>query len=162
MVTKLDFDADFDERGLLKDGRKLHIPMLAMDAAGDHRQRLHDGHGHRPGNKPGLIIADTAARDREEAYRQYQTDIENAWRGSDAVNQGEQSEGDACTVREGGGRYGPEGSPGHLRNIDGKLVWVADRRSSSGTAIADDHRLTMDKIYAAYDAEMSNAWRGTK
>ena len=37
--------------------------------------------------------------------------------------------GDLCTVRSGGGAFGPEGSAGHLRMVNGALVCVADRTS---------------------------------
>ena len=69
-----DYDA-FDERGVLRDGKRWTVPMSFMDSmqrsvaqhfakspkmgditTADHHIDLHDGHGRQPGNRPGWVM----------------------------------------------------------------------------------------------------------
>ena len=85
-------DEDFDERGILKDGRSVRTPMFAMDAlqkgVAEHAQNFRprritaaDGSTlglHKPGwrietggNVGDQLVRDGAAMDRAELYRSY-------------------------------------------------------------------------------------------
>ena len=87
MVAKQLNDDDFDENGLLRDGRTLRVGMLMRDSlspvqlaiADSHT--LHDGLGNAAGNKPGYVFAaDASARATlRDAYDQYDQDAANAW-----------------------------------------------------------------------------------
>lgn len=83
-----DNDHDFDERGVLRDGRSVKVPMFAMDSAsprdGRTRSGLHDGHGNPVGHRPGFVVSDAVSQETrdaiEEAYAEYLDYIQNAWR----------------------------------------------------------------------------------
>jgi hypothetical protein len=112
---------------------------------------MFDAASRRPGFR---FTTDTAANDAvDAAYTSYEREMSQAWRGADASGQ---PEGAICTVREGGGRYGPEGAPGHMRRVDGVLACVADDRRDDSRR---DSQTTIDAEYAAYDARMTQAWR---
>ena len=60
--------------------------MVAMDAVqravARRGARLHDGHGNPVGHRPGYVIDSSVNRSAiTEAYRQYEDEITNAWRG---------------------------------------------------------------------------------
>lgn len=83
---------------------------------------------HKPGSRfldAGEMREAVALKNR--AYADAAKADEIAWRMNDSTGEFVGGrEGDACTVRFGGGKYGPEGSPGHLEMIGGKLLCVAD------------------------------------
>jgi hypothetical protein len=123
---------------------------------------------HRPGARH---LSDVAAHDaqvhlRDAAYRDAAEADAIAWMRDDngEFNRPGAQVGMACTIRSGAGRFGAEGSPGHLKMVDGKLVCVADGRgedSRSGQASRDG--AIVDARMAAYDEanwEAENAWRG--
>jgi hypothetical protein len=75
--------------------------------------------------------------------------------------------GDVCTVSTGGGKYGPEGSRGRVKMVNGVLTCVADHMRAGGSSdprdaaiTARDHQRVMSELYARLDAETSQAWRG--
>src|SRR5271157_4744257 len=81
---------DDDDQRILKDAEQLHVPMVAMDAlqrdvkAHFERLELEDAvHGDFRGNRPGFRFVDNAAAKvaREHAYRAYDHQLTNAWRG---------------------------------------------------------------------------------
>ncbi len=110
---------------------------LADEAA--KRFGLDDGLAlHKPGQR---FSTDEAANDaREEARREWIDEMCNAWRKPAAdASSGEfrgAQEGDVCTVREGG--VG-EGSPGHLRMLNGKLTCVPDKHRADAAPRSMTH-----------------------
>jgi hypothetical protein len=86
---KRDDDDDFDERGVLKDGRQMRVPMSTMDArppdVAKHSGRLHDGSGNHQliHHQPGFIVSDGfTAEERQrvrDAYEAYARDLKKAW-----------------------------------------------------------------------------------
>ena len=69
-----------DDHRVLKDGERLIVPMVAMDAAAT---MVHDGMGNVAGHKQGYVFVDdpTAVARRELARSQYLSALEDAWRG---------------------------------------------------------------------------------
>jgi hypothetical protein len=172
-----DDDDLFDENGLLKDKRSLRVPMMMRDSADDglsdlqrsvcdHYAPLHvvDAFGNsglalqRPGARylaAGEGTVDHATilaqeRNRTEARDDYIRETSDAWRNPPVIRDAQ--EGDVCTVRSGASRGWIEGSPGHLKMINGKLECVPDELQDG-----------MDARDAAYDAmvaELTSAWKG--
>jgi hypothetical protein len=174
-----------DHRGLIRDGVALHVPVSLRDAAS--KTQVVDALGgaarlHQPG--PRYLTADAARarRDKAVAYAAYDAEAANAWRspptGAGANPNGPigQREGDLCTIN---------GAPGHLQMVNGALQCVPDnsddeeledfgaegsafaaktserRRMSSARSdqAARDHAVRMRDTYAAYDAEIAQAWK---
>jgi hypothetical protein len=84
---KRDDNDDFDERGVLKDGRRMRVPMSAMDGeVSRHDTGLHDGSGNRRliHHQPGFIVSDAfAVEERQrvrDAYDAYERDLVAAWK----------------------------------------------------------------------------------
>jgi hypothetical protein len=75
-------DDDFDENGVLKDGRSIRVPMMMMDAVQRGVAQLHDGRGGPVGHRPGFAVTtDATALDaKEEAYADYHADLVSAWK----------------------------------------------------------------------------------
>jgi hypothetical protein len=78
-------DAAFDDRGCLKDGYTLRVPMQFRDSnrgiAEAPRLRFADGRTDVPvGSRPGSIVSDASQATREQAYRQMCDELRNAWR----------------------------------------------------------------------------------
>jgi hypothetical protein len=101
-------DEDFDENGVLRDGKRFRVPMkfadsksrnggLALQRPGfritDQQKydaydiaisaRIHDGNGNSGAalQRPGFRVADAFARDEAKvAYQQYEAAIQNEWR----------------------------------------------------------------------------------
>jgi hypothetical protein len=172
-----------DDHPVLRDGETLRVPLHMRDhetlspqqrevmadkaASLDDAARrfgLDDALGlHKPGQR---FSTDQAANDaREEARRQWIDEMCDAWRKPAAdASSGEfrgAQEGDVCTVREGG--VG-EGSPGHLRMVNGKLTCVPDKRSQDSASVP--RTMTADAAQAIKDAawresveELESAWR---
>jgi hypothetical protein len=134
---------EFDEDGILRDGRSVRVPLHLRDGHNSRlsdvqrqiaasRHELVDVFGNRAGHRPGFAFAnDAAARDaKAAAYRDYHRDIENAWRGS------------ASTAHE-------EGSEAVPLRADGRSV----------SQITRDHRQHMAQLYDEHDRELSEMWR---
>lgn len=156
-----DYDA-FDERGVLRDGKRWTVSMSFMDSmqrsvaqhfakspkmgditTADHHIDLHDGHGRQPGNRPGWVMPTDQLFDskKQEAYEQYDKQISTAY--LDADNASSQTgagsgelrgaqAGDICTCR------GPEfpddfGSPGTMQMYQGKLTCVPNQPRGRST-----------------------------
>lgn len=94
-----------------------------------------------------------------DAYESYDAAISAAWKNKDSAAEAlanvtgagsrgprGQQEGAVCTIN---------GSPGHLRSINGELKCVPDKKRADRA----DHRQTMDALYAERDLELANAWR---
>jgi hypothetical protein len=161
---------DFDSRGILKDGRSIRTSVLLMDDDAKEKTLLadhaplhvvdafgNDGFAlNRPGARYAAAGTKTADHARlvtakimcDRARAEWINDTVNAWR-SDAA--GDAKEGDVCTVRSGASRGWTEGSPGHLKMINGQLECVPDKNQDGV-----DPR---DAAYHAMVDELVNAWR---
>ena len=71
-------------------------------------------------------------------------------------------EGDACTVREGRGKYGPEGAAGVWVDIPNVGLTCVGSRSAGGARPSSDAALSDAKrqAYQDYDRRISSAWKG--
>jgi hypothetical protein len=115
-------------------------------------------------HRPGFRVSDAASRDaKETAYAEYDSRVANAWRDADndyGVAGFGESElrgleiGSSCTVKEGGGQFGAEGSRGTVQLVEGRKVCVADGNRAD-SAIQDGR----EAAYASYDADLQSAWR---
>jgi hypothetical protein len=145
-----DDDSPFDRFGVLKDGHTATVSMMMRDSS-QRDARVTDAGLHRP----GFRLGDTYMRDaRQRLYDQYDLEKSREWQDAGSVTG--QRAGDLCTVRHGGGRYGAEGSPGHLKMIGNELVCVADdRRSEDALPVRDERELA----YRDYQSRIENAWR---
>jgi hypothetical protein len=148
-----------DPRGILRDGVIARTRMQMRDSA----SRFTDGRsfwdanrasllvtdarafGGTEGNKPGFRILDSAvnAQDRANAYRDYEDDLTNAWKGNFGSSRGTPppgaypysaaAEGTACTVN---------GEPGRLVKQGAWLVCTPTtkdaRTSDEGTMTCPD------------------------
>ena len=146
-------DDTFDAAGLLKDGRTWRVPFKAMDSfQRDVARHFADAD------------ADADAKRRTAKHRiydEYDAAIAEEFK-KPSTGVGSHGfigalAGDLCTVRAGGGRYGPEGSAGHLRLINGELLCIAD--GFRADSHARDVNKTKESAYSAYDAEVANAWK---
>jgi hypothetical protein len=166
-------DDIWDERGLLRDGKKYRVSLMAMDSASiAARAQLTDAERLSLDScKPGYRYATDSAAARaakqraRDAYRQVCDDLENSWRNPDPDGQlGISTEGDQCTVRQGG--Y-DEGSPGHLRRIGNNLICVPDDYDpdDNDNGFNSDRRSVRDakeRAYEQYERELRDAWRQGK
>jgi|ERR1019366_5313085 hypothetical protein len=91
-MTRYDDDDDFDENGVLRDGRSIHVPLMMCDsiqrevARHGLATRLHDGRGGPVGHRPSFVYSTDASLNdaREEAYRLYDQEMGERWRHGDA------------------------------------------------------------------------------
>ena len=142
-----DEDDDFDERGILKDGRRVRVPL--QRDIGSHFQRmrdghcLHDGQGGKVGHRPGYVFTDDMRANgaKAEAYSLADAETEHAWKG------GAQA-GDSCRIN---GKLGVI-----VRSAQtGELFCQPVARTDSQAA-----RDAVEAAYEAYRREMCDAWRG--
>jgi hypothetical protein len=125
--------------GVLADGERLRVPMTLMDGRANpdlydlQRAVVTDASGDNGPTafcRPGYRIADGVRRD-DSHYRAYDQMKSREWQqGATSGNIGQ-------------------------RDVGGQLKCIANDRRSD----ARDHEMTMDQIYAAYDRELSEAWR---
>lgn len=161
--------------GILKDDVSVRLPMFMIDGkmkmADVHTamQVVNSGRYNRPGFRSGLQQDAAAAADaRADAYLEYETRLTRAYkdaRGDDPdVGFGENGSldlqvGDVCTVSTGGGKFGPEGSRGHVKMVNGVLTCVADHLRAGGS---EDPRDSMTdartQAYLDYDRQVSLQW----
>jgi hypothetical protein len=164
-----DDDDDFDEEGILKDGRSLRVPLTMADSWQRDMvrslSRVTDASGNAGAfHRPGFRVVDAAASDaKETAYAEYDSRVANAWRDADndrgisgfGVSELRGLEiGSSCTVKEGGGKFGAEDSRGTVQLVEGVKRCVADDRRADA-AIQDGR----EAAYADYDDRVANAWR---
>ena len=94
-------DNDDDAHRILADGERMRVPMFAMDSVQRSvAQHFHDGHGNRPGHRPGFAMSDANDDARQRAYDEYRRDIENAWRSSGAEGTPDELQRDALPARD--------------------------------------------------------------
>ena len=144
-----DDPAAWESDGRLRDGIAVRIPVSLMDATS---KEVHDAAlrsfncRHRPGYRVAPRNSATEFFDaRQRAYAEYEKRVTSAWRdGSDS------EEGDICTI---------DGDAGTLQMVDGKLTCVADPDDTADAMSIKDHRVRMQKLYAARDAADAEEWR---
>ena len=148
--TDDDDDDTFDAAGLLKDGRTWRVPFKAMDSfQRDVARHFADADADATRRTARNRIYDEYDAAIAEEFKKPSTGVgSHGFIGAQA--------GDLCTVRAGGGQYGPEGSAGHLRLIDGELLCIADGFRADSPA--RDVSKTKE-AYSAYDAEVASAWK---
>jgi hypothetical protein len=159
MLTKQrkrdDEDDDAFENGVLKDGKTWHVPFRMLDSM----QRDVAKHFADAGKQqPSFVAGDATARQaKHKIYDEYDASIAQQYKNSPTGvgSHGPRgpSVGSACTVKAGGGKYGPEGAPGHWTDVDGELVCVADNRTAA------DQNTLLDKLYNQRDEELREEWR---
>jgi hypothetical protein len=163
---------------LLEDGKRLRVPMLAMDgmdpvqrAVARHSARVTDASGnsglalHRPGFR--CILDDAAgAHAKEVAYRRADAELVNAWRNrlSDAANPRVCPECDGSGLDENGEDDCPAcGGTGTVdADTESRAMEAASRRGNDNRSVDQivlDHRATMARTYADHDRKLSEAWR---
>ena len=108
----------------------------------------------RPIGPTGYRVADGVPRDRSH-YASYDEEMGRAYLNVGAVESEVrgQRERDSCTAKSDQGLYGSEGSPGHLRMVEGELVCVAD--SKLNDAMRDER----EAAHQEYQNRIQNAWR---
>lgn len=182
-----EFDACFDERGMLRDGiTHIRVPVKLMDSD----YTIHHFGGRAPlridtaawdaaikaanarvRHQPGPITRDARTRDAvNDYYNLYDAVISEQYKnpptGVGSHGFAGARVGDLCTVRRGGGKFGPEGSDGTLQMVDGQLECVADGFEPDEPAPrpkdSRDANAIKDAAYARYDAELADAWRRAK
>jgi DnaJ-class molecular chaperone len=177
MTTR--YDDDFDERGVLRDGKRVRVSMQMRDAAMlchvNTRSRITDGTGNPFGlNKPGFRVrtGDMGKSRVADAYAQYERSLVTAYLG-DTENQcthcfgsglinGEDCEDcdgtgiapdERSTRSSKGGKGGGYGSG----NEGGYKGGSSDGRSLDQKM--RDHKERTARLIALRDAEDANAWR---
>ncbi len=172
-----EFNAAFDERGMLKDGiTHLKVPFRMIDSADDYE--VHHFRGRAPlqvdsaawdraiadararfkDRQPGFTTRDAVVRDAlNDCYAQRDREQSEQWRnpptGAGSHGPRGAAAGDICTV---------DGAPGHLREVDGALKCVPDKPRKASVDRADHHHQMMDNLYAERDRELCEQWRRTK
>lgn len=118
----------------------------------EHFARVTDPTGDGGLHKPGFRVSDTITRDRS-IYDAYDAEVASSYKNVGPVKSEVrgQREGDACTVKQ--GLYGPEGSPGHLRMLEGELVCVADNK------LNDAMRDEREAAHQEFQDRIQNAWK---
>ncbi len=169
-----DDDDDFDENGILRDGRTFRVPMRALDSlqrdVAEHfggrkavqaGQKIVDGYGQGglALNRPGFRMNATGQND-QSFYDEYDARIATAYRDADHTagveGAGEREfvgkrVGDRC-VCKGRNDLGRQGDRGHIAEIDGELVCVSDNHREDGVDMRD-------AAYKDYDQQIADAWR---
>jgi hypothetical protein len=165
-MRPLNFDEDFDDRGQLRDGHRMRVPMRMADSADHGPSRVTDASGNAGAfHRPGFRFSDAVSRDVvEKAHDEYLEYVTNAWRSDADTDYGVTGFGESelrgleiggvCTVKGGNGKFGEEGSRGTVQLVDGRKVCVADDKRADA-AIQDGR----EAAYQAYDADLQNAWR---
>lgn len=178
-VVDDDEDDDvFNADGILKDGRTYRVPMRFCDALQQsvaacsanarvrHTERpthalITDVHGdplelQRPGFRilsgdsyEARTVRDRARDECERAYEAADKELKNAFRnpptGFGSREFRGAKEGDLCTI---------DGSPGHLKLIDGTLRCVPDKRND-----AQSLRDELSSAYFSAEAWLNDAWK---
>ena len=174
MTKQILKDEDFDERGILRDGHTLRVPLMMCDSlqrsvaladANNAPMHVVDGQGSTDGlNRPGSrhLIAGkrttdwarivTANIQRDQARDQMINDMQTAWQQDIASEFRGAQPGDPCTVRKGGYRGYAEGSPGHL---DENLECIPDQRPRDAAAA----QRIRDAAYEQSVRELTEAWK---
>ncbi len=150
-----EFNRAFDANGVIHPGIiHVKVPLHMIDSASDLRVR--DGAPSTVGQRGFTAKDATAAKNIRDAYESYDAQIASQYTGVGSHGPLGPRLGAACTVKGGGGKYGVEGSPGHIRAIGDDLICCADGFEPKGAA---DHATVMDALYTEYDQKLADAWR---
>jgi hypothetical protein len=162
----------FDEDGVLRDGARVRVPVFLMDGADAWRQDMHqhfaaqdaaqptfDVAAHRPGFRDSRSVEQLDAL--EKIYQQHDAEESERWRNPPSVHDAgvalRVSPGARATsVLRAGGRG--EGSPGHLRFVNGKLLCVPDNPRQDSKPTRD----AVQREYELYDLEASQQYRNAR
>jgi hypothetical protein len=182
-------DDDFDENGLLKDGRTFHVPIKMMDSyqrdVARHfgkRQRslVTAADGSTMGlHRPGARIADGGYRAlRDEAERErdrYIHDISNAWRKPNNVADDADTEARAGAIRNAllSRGHDPSDVEEYLNSVDDDDLLEGDigdhvaafeqgNNGRDAKSITIHQRMRLDELYRQRDQELANEWRKGK
>jgi hypothetical protein len=165
----VDEDEALDERGSLRDGYAVTVPMTMRDggmtplqrSVAEHAARLHDGRarvtdadgGTLGLHRPGYRIADNAAmRDaKQQALDEYENWLTNAWRRGPEV-------GDARKIvkRDPQGRIAA--SYEEENDDDNELRDAASHDGMTLDELQRDHQRSMAREYQAYDNRIEQQW----
>ena len=129
----VDEDEALDERGSLRDGYAVTVPMTMRDQASltplqrsiaQSAAQLHDGRGGAVGHRPGYVVSTDASLNdaKERAYATYDAELRDAYKH-------------------------PQGCRGDIDASD---------EAHDAMAMMDER----ERAYAAYDAAITDAWRG--
>lgn len=188
MATTDDDDDAFDERGLLRDGKRTYVSLMMKDSLTPLQRAIAQDAATRRGfddsqakQQPGPVFADRSAA--RQAYEDAKAEAQDAWRNPapDAVRG--QKPGDVCTIN---------GAPGHL---NARLECVPDRQDAADrrrkrkgvsrdpfgretgsweeeeedsapaasdarrTMTVDEGRRVKAQAYAEYVRDLENGWR---
>ncbi|MGE0750814.1 MAG: hypothetical protein AB7K64_09530 [Variibacter sp.] len=84
MTHRLFDPEDLDERGVLRDGARVTVPMHLMDGmqrSPSRTARMTDAFGAAAGHRPGYVFADGARTASEDARAGRDQKLQDAWRG---------------------------------------------------------------------------------
>ena len=171
-------DEAFDERGVLRDGQRLRVPLTLMDGIDPMQQavareslRVTDGQGgvaglHRPGFRIFATDATSEAmRARDAAYRDYEQSLTTAYKnpvgfGGDPSIRGLSKRG-SVRQREGGtGMLDCEENAEDIVRDAARHTKSAHRRDyHTPEQMMRDHQNKMADIYDKLDHELSETWR---
>jgi hypothetical protein len=178
---------DFDENGVLRDGKRFRVPMKFADSKSRYADqqkrnsstiydaydiavsaRIHDGNGNSGAalQRPGFRVADAFARDEAKvAYQQYEAAIQNEWRSIRPADFGGPSVGrneNACDQDK---------IEDYLSDLDADVdqhVKAFDRQRDGTSECgpreqsSDAASLTLANLYAERDRELQDQWRRRK
>jgi hypothetical protein len=161
-MTRHSDEADFDERGILRDGGRARVSMTMMDSLSALQRsvannRITDGRSDDPMalHRPGFRIP--VVNDRREvvdAYQHYETSLVNAYRVSDGEAQcpdcdgsGEDDDGEICATCHGRG------------TMSARERSTGEGFGNEGHRSEDSRSVTRDQAYKDYDLALSSAWK---
>jgi hypothetical protein len=141
--NEIDQRSALDNRGILRDGCTMRVPLQIRDTARhetERRQtppRITDGSNNPFAlNKPGFRVRAGDTRQMvADAYQDYEDALVNAYRCGGEERDGSEDFGNASTNRESLPR----------RHADSQMM--------------QEHRARMNKLYADRDRELSEIWR---
>jgi hypothetical protein len=156
-------EQDALENGMLRDGCTCRVMMRDNAMTNDSIMTFSDGtDDETAGCRPGWRIPNMLDRRAQiDAYQHYERELTNRWRCRDGqqlcpdcLGSGLGEDNEACGGCGGSGTVddGYERSPNEaVANTAADSRPLAQRMQ--------DHRRTMDQLYAQRDAELSEAWR---
>ena len=137
----------------------------------DAKPRFVDGNGNpldfAAGNRPGYRISTSDARQNlvDQAYSRYDALVSTAYKLHDdevqcaeCFGSGQGPDGDDCDACNGSGVM-PDPNAGAGGTLFGSTNEGGEDDDDDSTSDSIKHRQNMDRLYAARDAELSNAWR---
>ena len=149
-----DEDDDFDERGILKDGRRVRVPLHMMDSVqrsvAISRAGVTDAFGngglalHRPGARYASVRGINDA-DLEDAHSHKRVELNDF------------ADAELCARYRGGLQVGDIVTLDNERNVVTKRD--ADGRTTLRPLSADEAHDAVEAAYRLYDQEISERWR---